>query len=168
MCRIESPHNGQLNPSDRDPEISSPRLHYNLAMAQWLVKEEPENYSYTQLEKDGKTVWAGVRNPLAQKHLRSIRKGDRIFYYHTGKEKAVVGIASAKSDAYPDPAIPSGALFVVDIAPEKPLYHPVPLAAIKADKAFATFALVRMSRLSVMPVSDDEWIRIEKMSRRGN
>jgi predicted RNA-binding protein with PUA-like domain len=123
-------------------------------MAQWLVKEEPETYGYTQLEKDGKTVWAGVRNPLAQKHLRAIRKGDRIFYYHTGKEKAVVGIAKAWSDAYPDPAIPSGALFVVDIVPEKPLNHPVTLAAIKADKAFATFPLVRMSRLSVMPVTE--------------
>ena len=76
-------------------------------MAQWLVKEEPEHYNYNQLEKDKKTVWAGVRNPLAQKHLRSIRKGDRIFYYHTGKEKSVVGIARAKSDAYPDPAISS-------------------------------------------------------------
>jgi len=137
-------------------------------MAQWLVKEEPENYSYTQLEKDGKTVWAGVRNPLAQKHLRSVRKGDRIFYYHTGKVKAVVGIAKAASDAYPDPAIPSGALFVVDIVPEKPLNNPVTLAAIKAEKSFATFALVRMSRLSVMPVTDEEWTRIEKMSRSGN
>ena len=136
-------------------------------MAQWLVKEEPENYAYSQLEKDGKTVWAGVRNPLAQKHLRSIHKGDRIFYYHTGKEKAVVGIARAKSDAYPDPAISSGALYVVDIVPEKPLDNPVTLAAIKAEKAFATFALVRMSRLSVMPVTDEEWTRIERMSRSG-
>jgi predicted RNA-binding protein with PUA-like domain len=134
-------------------------------MAQWLVKEEPENYSYSQLERDGKTVWAGVRNPLAQKHLRSIRKDDRIFFYHTGKEKAVVGIAKAITDAYADPAIPSGALFVVDIAPEKPLAKPVTLAAIKADNAFATFPLVRMSRLSVMPVTSDEWTRIEKMSR---
>jgi len=137
-------------------------------MAQWLVKEEPENYAYSQLEKDGQTAWAGVRNPLAQKHLRSIRKGDRIFYYHTGKEKAVVGIARAESDAYPDPAISSGALYVVDIAPEKPLDNPVTLAAIKAEKAFASFALVRMSRLSVMPVTDQEWIRIERMSRSGN
>jgi predicted RNA-binding protein with PUA-like domain len=133
-------------------------------MAQWLVKEEPENYAYTQFEKDGKTVWAGVRNPLAQKHLRAIRKGDRLFYYHTGKEKAIVGIAKALGDAYPDPAISSGALFVVDIAPEKRLSHPVTLAAIKADPAFATFALVRMSRLSVMPVTENEWNRIEKMS----
>jgi predicted RNA-binding protein with PUA-like domain len=134
-------------------------------MAQWLVKEEPENYAYAQLERDGKTVWAGVRNPLAQKHLRSIRKGDRIFYYHTGKEKAVVGIAKAASDAYPDPDNSSGRMFVVDVAPEKKLAKAVTLAAIKADAKFSAFPLVRMSRLSVMPVTDTEWAEIEKMSR---
>jgi predicted RNA-binding protein with PUA-like domain len=75
---------------------------------QWLVKEEPGSYSYDQLEKDGKTVWSGVKNPLAQIHLRSIRKGDRILYYHTGSEKSVVGIAKALSNAYPDPGIPRG------------------------------------------------------------
>ena len=134
-------------------------------MAQWLVKEEPEHYNYDQLERDRKTVWAGVKNPLAQKHLRSIRKGDRIFYYHTGKEKSVVAIAKATSDAYPDPADKTGKLFVVDIAPESRFAQPVTLAAIKADKAFETFPLVRLSRLSVMPVTDAEWHRIEKMSR---
>ena len=134
-------------------------------MAQWLVKEEPEHYGYDQLERNRKTVWAGVRNPLAQKHLRSIRKGDRIFYYHTGKEKSVVGIAKATTDAYPDPADADGKLFVVDIASEMKLPHPVTLAAIKADQAFASCPLVRMSRLSVMPVTDAEWHRIEKMSR---
>lgn len=134
-------------------------------MTHWLVKEEPDHYGYDQLERDRKTVWAGVRNPLAQKHLRSIRKGDRIFYYHTGKEKSVVAIARATSDAYPDPSDADGKLFVVDIAPETRLPNPVTLAAIKADKSFATFPLVRMSRLSVMPVTDVEWSRIEKMSR---
>jgi predicted RNA-binding protein with PUA-like domain len=134
-------------------------------MAQWLVKEEPDHYGYDQLERDRTTVWAGVRNPLAQKHLRSIRKGDRIFYYHTGKEKAVVAIAKATSDAYPDPGDAGGKAYVVDIAPDKKLARPVTLAAIKADTAFASFALVRMSRLSVMPVSDAEWKRIETMSR---
>src|SRR5687768_13212043 len=134
-------------------------------MAQWLVKEEPENYAYAQLERDGKTVWAGVRNPLAQKHLRAIRKGDRIFYYHTGKQKAVVAVARAIGDAYPDPKDASGNAFVVDVAPEKKLARPVTLAEIKADAAFASFALVRMSRLSVMPVTDAEWTRIEKLSR---
>jgi len=134
-------------------------------MALWLVKEEPEHYAYDQLVKDRKTVWAGVRNPLAQKHLRAIRKGDRIFYYHTGKEKAVVGIARALGDAYADPGDASGKSFVVDVAPEKKLARAVTLAEIKGDRAFASFPLVRMSRLSVMPVTDDEWTRIEKMSR---
>src|SRR5690349_1537430 len=123
-------------------------------MAQWLVKEEPDHYGYDQLERDRKTVWAGVRNPLAQKHLRSIRRGDRIFYYHTGKQKAVVAVATAASDAYPDPSDDDGKLFVVDIVPGKALPRPVTLAEIKADKAFASFPLVRMARLSVMPVTD--------------
>jgi predicted RNA-binding protein with PUA-like domain len=134
-------------------------------MAQWLVKEEPDHYGYDQLERDGKTVWAGVRNPLAQKHLRSIRKGDRIFYYHTGKVKSVVAIAKAASDAYPDPDDPAGRQFVVDVTPDRKLAQPVTLAAIKADSRFASFPLVRMSRLSVMPVTDAEWARIEKMSQ---
>jgi predicted RNA-binding protein with PUA-like domain len=134
-------------------------------MAQWLVKEEPDHYGYAQLERDRKTVWAGVRNPLAQKHLRSIRRGDRIFYYHTGKEKSVVAVAKAATDAYPDPDDASGKAFVVDIVPEKALPRPVTLAEIKADKSFASFPLVRMARLSVMPVSDDEWKRIELISR---
>jgi predicted RNA-binding protein with PUA-like domain len=106
-----------------------------------------------------------VRNPLAQKHLRAIRRGDRIFYYHTGKEKAVVATAKASSDAYPDPADRAGRLFAVDIVPETRLPRPVTLAEIKADAAFASFPLVRMARLSVMPVTAAEWARIEKMSR---
>jgi len=134
-------------------------------MAQWLVKEEPDHYGYDQLERDRKTVWAGVRNPLAQKHLRAIRNGDRIFYYHTGKEKAVVAVARAVSDAYPDPEDASGRLYAVDIAPDAMLPAPVTLARIKADRTFASFALVRMSRLSVMPVTDAEWKRITEMSR---
>lgn len=135
-------------------------------MAQWLVKEEPEHYGYDALERDGRTVWAGVRNPLAQKHLRGIRKGDRVFYYHTGKEKAVVAVATALTDAYPDPDDPSGTRVVVDLAPQKKLARPVTLAEIKADRSFASFPLVRMSRLSVMPVTDDEWARVEALSTR--
>jgi predicted RNA-binding protein with PUA-like domain len=134
-------------------------------MANWLVKEEPEHYSYEALVRDGRTVWAGVKNPLAQKHLRAIRKGDRIFYYHTGKERAVVAIARAAGDAYIDPKDRTGRMAVVDVVPEKKLPAPVTLAAIKADPAFASFPLVRMPRLSVMPVTDVEWTRIEKMSR---
>jgi predicted RNA-binding protein with PUA-like domain len=130
----------------------------------WLFKEEPANYSFDALVKDGKTVWSGVKNPVAQKHLHAVKKGDRIFYYHTGNEKAVVGIATALKDAYPDPDDASGKFAVVDVGPVKKLARPVTLAAVKADPVFATFALVRISRLSVMPVSDQEWTRIEKMS----
>src|SRR5882762_1060491 len=130
----------------------------------WLFKEEPSSYSFDMLVKDTHAVWSGVKNPLAQKHLRSVRRGDRIFYYHTGDEKSVVGIAKALGDAYPDPADKSGKAHVVDVAPVKKLARPVTLAEIKADKAFADFPLVRISRLSVMPVSDAEWKRIETLS----
>ena len=127
---------------------------------QWLFKEEPSNYSYDDLARDGKTSWTGVRNPLAQKHLRSVKKGDRIFFYHTGDVKAVVGIAKAAGDAYPDPQDKTGKLYAVDVEPVKKLKTPVTLAAIKADRSFASFPLVRMPRLSVMPVDDDVWQRI--------
>jgi predicted RNA-binding protein with PUA-like domain len=130
----------------------------------WLMKEEPTHYSFDDLVRDKKTSWTGVKNPLAQKHLRSIQKGDRIFFYHTGDEKAVVGIAKAAGAAYADPADQTGKLYAVDVVPVKKLASPVTLAAVKADKYFAAFPLVRMARLSVMPVSDDEWARIEKMS----
>jgi predicted RNA-binding protein with PUA-like domain len=131
----------------------------------WLLKEEPTHYSFDDLVRDGRTSWTGVKNPLAQKHLRGIRKGDRLFFYHTGSEKAVVGIAKAAGDAYPDPADASGARHAVDVLPVRKLPSPVTLAAVKADPAFASFPLVRMSRLSVMPVTDDEWERIERMSK---
>jgi predicted RNA-binding protein with PUA-like domain len=130
----------------------------------WLIKEEPTHYSFEDLQRDGKTSWSGVRNALAQKHLRSMQKGDRIFYYHTGDVKAVVGMAKAISEPYADPADPAGKLYAIDVSPVKKLKSPVTLAAIKADKAFASFPLVRIARLSVMPVSDDEWKRIESMT----
>ena len=132
----------------------------------WLFKEEPTHYSYDDLVRDGKTSWSGVKNPLAQKHLRSVKKGDRIFYYHTGDEKAVIGIAKAASDAYPDPNDKAGKLVTVDVVPGKKLKRPVTLAEVKARAFFADFPLVRISRLSVMPVSDREWSEIEKMSVR--
>jgi predicted RNA-binding protein with PUA-like domain len=128
----------------------------------WLFKEEPTNYSYDALERDGRTVWSGVRNPLAQKHLRGVKKGDRILYYHTGNEKAIVGTASAAGDAYPDPA-GNGRSYVVDIVPEARLPRPVTLAEIKARPFFADFPLVRMPRLSVMPVGERELKELEKM-----
>jgi predicted RNA-binding protein with PUA-like domain len=130
----------------------------------FLFKEEPTHFSYDDLVKEKKTRWSGVKNPLAQKHLRSAKKGDAIFYYHTGDEKAVVGIARAASDAYPDPADESGKLYAVDVVPVKKLPRPVTLAEIKAKPAFRDFPLVRISRLSVMPVSEKEWSEIEKMA----
>ena len=132
----------------------------------FLFKEEPTHYSFDDLKRDGKTSWTGVKNPLAQKHLRSVKKGDAIFYYHTGDEKSVVGIAKAAGDAYPDPQDKSGKLFAVDVVPVRKLARPVTLAEIKASPKFEDFPLVRISRLSVMPVSDKEWAEIEKMSAR--
>ena len=130
----------------------------------WLVKEEPSHYAFDSFVKDGKAVWSGVRNALAQKHLRGITKGDRIFYYHTGNEKAVVGIAKAVSHPYPDPEDATGRYAAVDITPVKRLARPVTLAEIKADTAFRDFPLVRIARLSVMPVTDAEWERIERLA----
>ena len=130
----------------------------------WLIKEEPTHYSFDDLVRDGRTSWTGVRNPVAQKYLQAIRKGDRIFFYHTGDVKAVVGIAKAASAPYPDPGDKAGKFYAIDVTPVKKLTSPVTLAAVKADKAFASFPLVRISRLSVMPVTDDEWKRIESMA----
>jgi predicted RNA-binding protein with PUA-like domain len=129
----------------------------------WLFKEEPSNYSYDAFAKDRTTVWSGVKNPVAQKHLRSVKKGDLVFYYHTGDEKAVVGIAKASCDAYPDPKDTTGKAHVVDIVPVKKLRRPVTLKEIKADPFFSDFALVRISRLSVMPVSAAQWKKIETL-----
>ncbi len=130
----------------------------------WLFKEEPSSYAFDALMRDQRTTWSGVRNPLAQRHLHGVKKGDRVFYYHTGNEKAVVGIAKALGDAYVDPKDKTGKAAVVDIGPVSKLARPVTLAEIKADAAFATFALVRLPRLSVMPVSDAEWERIQSKS----
>lgn len=132
----------------------------------WLFKEEPGNYSFDDLVRDGKTSWTGVRNPLAQKHLRAVKKGDRIFFYHTGAEKAVVGTCRAAGAAYPDPSDKTGKLYAVDVEPVAKLASPVTLAAIKSDRRFAQLPLTRMPRLSVMPVSDDEWTAIVAMSAR--
>jgi predicted RNA-binding protein with PUA-like domain len=131
----------------------------------WLFKEEPTNYSYDDLARDGKTSWTGVRNPVAQRNLRSVKKGDKIFFYHTGDEKSVVGICRAAGDAYADPADETGKAFAVDVEPVKKLKSPVTLAAVKADKRFASFPLTRQPRLSVMPVPPEEWDIIMEMSK---
>jgi predicted RNA-binding protein with PUA-like domain len=126
-------------------------------MGYWLFKTEPDCYSYDQLEKDKKTVWDGVSNNLALKYLREIRKGDLAFVYHTGDEKAIVGIAEIISDPYMDPKENDPKLAVVDIKPKERLPKPVRLADIKANPKFEDFLLVKMSRLSVMPVAAEHW-----------
>ena len=130
----------------------------------YLFKEEPTHYSFDDLVRDRTTVWSGVKNALAQKHLKTVKKGDRVFFYHTGDEKAVVGIAKAVTDAYVDPKDKSGRLAAVDVVPVKKLPRPVRLAEIKAVKSLASMPLVRISRLSVMPVTDSEWATIEKLA----
>jgi predicted RNA-binding protein with PUA-like domain len=136
-------------------------------MARWLFKEEPEHYSFADLERDGSAVWDGVSNALARKNLRQVKKGDRIFYYHTGKEKAVVGEMVAVSDGMADPDADDAAAVVVKVKPVQKLRSPVSLQQIKKDAAFAGWELVRLPRLSVMPVSEDQWRRIEELSREG-
>jgi predicted RNA-binding protein with PUA-like domain len=135
-------------------------------MAYWLFKEEPTHYNFADLERDGQTVWSGVTNNLALQNLRKVAKGDQVLYYHSGNEKAIVGVAEITKAAYPDPAQDDAKLVVVDIKPVRRLSRPVTLGAIKADKAFAKWELVRISRLSVMPVSPAHWRRIEEISRR--
>ena len=131
----------------------------------WLFKTEPSVYSYQQLEKDKKTAWDGVANNLALKNLRDIKKGDQIFIYHTGDEKAAVGVARASGGAYPDPSKNDPKLMVVDVEAVKPLPRPVTLAEVKANKKLANFDLVRLSRLSIMKVSDEQWDLIEEMAK---
>jgi predicted RNA-binding protein with PUA-like domain len=131
----------------------------------WLFKEEPTHYGWEDFVRDGKTSWTGVRNPVAQKNLHQVKKGDSVFYYHTGNEKAIIGVAQAMGDAYDDPQDKSGKLAAVDIKPVRKLPRPVTLAEIKGDKAFGSFPLVRISRLSVMPVSEKEWKKIEDLAR---
>jgi predicted RNA-binding protein with PUA-like domain len=128
----------------------------------WLVKSDPETYGLDDLERDGQTVWDGVTNPVAVRHLRAVHKGDSVLVYHTGDEKAVVGLGSAASDGRPDPK--NSKLAVFDLAFVRRLPQPVTLAAIKADPRFGDFELVRVSRLSVMPVPADLWSRILKMA----
>ena len=132
----------------------------------YLMKEEPTSYHFDMFAKEGGTTWTGVKNPVAQKHLRGIRKGDQIFYYHTGDEKAIVGIARATSNAYVDPADASGKAHVVDLVPVKKLPRPVTLKEIKADPRFSKFPLTYLPRLSVMPVADEEWDAIVAMAAK--
>jgi len=134
-------------------------------MPNWLFKSDPETYGFDQLEKDKQTRWDGVANAVALKNLRSIKNGDAVFIYHTGDEKAIIGIAEVISEPYPDPKHNDPKLTVVDIRAVKRLKKPVLLSEVKSRKEFADFALVRLPRLSVMPVTDAQWKLLEAMAR---
>ena len=126
----------------------------------WLLKTEPTAYSWEQLVRDRRTTWDGVKNPLALKHLAAAAKGDEAFVYHTGDVKAVVGVARIVRGGYPDPAQKDARLVVVDLEPVRPLARPVTLAEMRADAKLAGFDLLRLPRLSVMPVSAAQWAEI--------
>lgn len=129
-------------------------------MAYWLLKTEPSDYAYADLEADRQTLWDGVGNNLALKHLRQIRRGDQALIYHTGRERMVVGIAEVTSDPFPDPERDDPRLVVVEVKPKRKLAKPIPLADIKSDPQLKDFDLVRLPRLSVMPVTDTVWKRL--------
>ena len=133
-------------------------------MAHWLIKSEPSVYSWDQFVKEKKTSWTGVRNPQAAMNLSAMKVGDLCFFYHSNEGKEIVGIAKVLKAAYPDPTDKAGKAVTVDVAPVEPVKHPVTLAALKADPTFKDFKLVRQSRLSVVPVSDEHWKLILKMS----
>lgn len=126
-------------------------------MNYWLLKTEPDCYSYADLERDKKTTWDGVANNVALKYMREVKKGDLAFVYHTGDEKSVVGIAEITSDAYVDPKLNDPKMVVFDLKPRQKLARPISLAEIKANKKLQDFLLVKMSRLSVMPVTPEQW-----------
>ncbi len=130
----------------------------------WLLKTEPSTYSFDRLVAEGSAIWDGVRNNLALKYLREMKHGDRVLVYHSGAEKAVVGQARVSRAAYPDPTRDDPKLVVVDLAPGPRLARPVPLAAIKQDPQLAELPLVRMSRLSVMPVAPEHWKRLLELA----
>lgn len=129
----------------------------------WLVKQEPEDYSWTDLVRDGRTAWTGVRNYAARIHLRAMQVGDSVFVYHSGESKSIVGLARVVRSAYPDPTASEGDWVAVDLEPVKPLRKPVPLAVVKSEAALRNLALVRQSRLSVMPVTAAEFKHLKKL-----
>lgn len=126
-------------------------------MKRWLLKTEPKEYSWQDLKKDNTAIWDGVKGAEALKNMRQMQEGDKVFIYHTGKEKAIIGTAKVLKGAYPDPEEEDPRLLVIELEAGVELKKPVPLAAIKTDAFFADWALVRQPRLSVMPVSEKQW-----------
>jgi len=137
-------------------------------MAYWLLKTEPDCYNWTRLTEDKKTVWDGITNSLALKYLRTMKKKDLALIYHTGKERAAIGIAEITSEPYPDPQLGDERLAVVDLKPVKALKQPVTLDEMKADKAFAGWQMLKIGRLSVVPVPDAMWKRIGQLASDGS
>jgi predicted RNA-binding protein with PUA-like domain len=137
-------------------------------MALWLCKQEPTCYGYDDLARDGTTLWDGVSNALARKHLRQMKPGDRVLFYHTGKEKAVVGEMVVAGEPRPDPKADDEAAVVVEMRAVRKLSRPVTLTEIKADKSLANWDLVRISRLSVVPVTAAQWQRVEALAAGAN
>ena len=133
-------------------------------MSYWLLKSEPSSYAWEQLVKDGRTHWNGVRNFQAAKNLKSMKRGDQAFFYHSGEDRAIVGTCEIVKEAYPDPSDPEGRFVMVDVKALKPVKTPVTLAAIKAEPKLKDLALVRQSRLSVVSVADAEWKILAKMA----
>jgi predicted RNA-binding protein with PUA-like domain len=134
-------------------------------MNYWLVKQEPESYSFSDFQKEGKTEWTGVRNYTARNNLKEMKVGDRVFYYHSGEERAVVGQASVTKTSFPDPTAKEESWVAVELEAGKALKNPVTLAAIKANPKLAEMKLVKLSRLSVSPVAKAEWDEIVAMSK---
>jgi predicted RNA-binding protein with PUA-like domain len=132
--------------------------------AYWLLKSEPDSYNYDDLERDGATVWDGVSNNAALMYIRRVQPRDLALIYHTGDERRAVGLAEITGEAYPDPKLDDAKLAVMDVRALRRLPAPVTLAAIKADPFFADFALVRQGRLSVVPVTEEQWARIMEMA----
>ena len=132
--------------------------------SKWLVKSEPDTYSYADLERDGATVWDGVRNFAAAGHLKAMKTGDQVFFYHSQQGKDVVAIAEVAKEAFPDASDPTGKFVAVELTPVRRLKSPVALADMKANPALADMAMLRQGRLSVSPVTDAEWTAILKMA----
>ena len=140
-------------------------MFHNLPMQHWLVKQEPEKYPWTQFVKDKGTYWDGVRNYQARNNLRAMKKGDLVMYYHSVSEKAVVGVAKVTREAYPDPTAKEGDWSVVDLKPLKAMAEPVTLERIKVDAKLTEIALIKQSRLSVMPLRAREFQRIMQIGK---
>ena len=131
-------------------------------MAYWLVKSEPNTYSFDDLQRDGRTVWDGVRNNAAALHLKAMKVGDEVLFYHSQEGLAVVGVAKVSKEAFPDASDPSGRFVAVELEPVRPLARPVTLAEMKTQAALSDMAMIRQSRLSVSPVTPEEWAAIQK------